>query len=192
MSWPFGRHMVLAVALPLLLSAPACSDPQASQPNGAAVTTTTSRQSSPTTSASPADVAGAKAIEVYKAMWADFVAAGRSSDWKSERLGHHATGIALTNMSRALYADKKNGLITKGSPELSPEVSSAEPSDDPTKVIVTDCGDSSTWLKYRKKDGKRASDSGGGRHRINAVVEKQSDGSWKVSDYGVHEVGSCG
>lgn len=191
MSWPFGRHSVPVVVLAFLLAAPACSDPQASQPDGAAATMTTSRQSSPTTSASPADVARANAIEVYKAMWADFVAAGRTSDWKSERLGDHATGIALTNMSRALYADKKNGLVTKGEPVLRPEVDTVKPRSNPTMVIIADCGDSSETQKYYVTTGKPFKGSPGGRHRINAVVKKDSGGRWKVTDYGVHEVGSC-
>jgi hypothetical protein len=70
-------------------------------------------------------------------------------------------------------------------------VTSAEPADTPTKVGITDCGDSTNWLKYRKNSGELVDDQPGGRQLINAVVEQQSDGSWKVSDFGVHEVGSC-
>jgi hypothetical protein len=124
-------------------------------------------------------------------MWQDFVVAGRTSDWQSPALGNHATGVALQIMSRGLYSDHYKGLVTKGEPILNPSVSSVEPADAPTKIVVTDCGDSTNWLKYRKDTGEPADDEAGGRRLINAIVEKQSDGSWKVSDYGVHEVGSC-
>jgi hypothetical protein len=97
----------------------------------------------------------------------------------------------LTNLSRGLYADHANGLVTKGEPKLDPSVSSVEPPDVPTKIVVTDCGDSTNWLKYRKDNGQLADDNPGGRQLINAIVEKQSDGSWKVSDFGVHGVGTC-
>ena len=59
------------------------------------------------------------------------------------------------------------------------------------RIGITDCGDSTNWLKYRKDNGMLADDVPGGRRLIKATVEKQSDGTWKVSDYGVHEIGSC-
>ena len=142
------------------------------------------QQASPTPSAE--DLAGREALAAYRGMWADFVTAGTTSDWQSPDLGRHATGVALTNLSRGLYADSANGLVTRGAPVLSPEASSVEPA----RVVVTDCGDSTNWLKYRE-DGSLATAGPGGRRLINAVVERQSDGSWKVSDYGVQGIGSC-
>lgn len=145
----------------------------------------------PTPGTSRADTAKTDALAAYRGMWADFVAAGVTSDWQATRLGDHATGVALTNLSRGLYADRRNGLVTKGEPALDPAASSAEPATDPTKVVVTDCGDSSMWLKYRSADGALADDSPGGRQSISAIVEKQSDEAWKVTDFGVGAVGSC-
>jgi hypothetical protein len=140
---------------------------------------------------SGADKAKQDALAAYTGMWQDFVAAGTTSDWQSPRLGQHATGLALTNLSRGLYADHVNGLVTKGEPRLNPNVSSMESSSLPMKIVVTDCGDSTNWLKYRKDNGQPADDKPGGRQLINAIVEKQSDGSWKVTDFGVHGVGTC-
>ncbi|WP_297537981.1 hypothetical protein [Amycolatopsis sp.] len=150
----------------------------------------TSTSAAPTTTVSPVDKAKQDALAAYNGMWQDFVAVGTTSDWQSPKLGQYATGIALTNLSRGLYADHYNGLVTKGAPVLNPSVSSVEPPNDPKKIIVTDCGDSTHWLKYRADTGQLA-DTPGGRHLINAIVEKQSDGSWKVSDYGVHDLGTC-
>lgn len=145
-----------------------------------------------TSTVAAADKAKQSALVAYQAMWQDFVAAGRTSDWRSSELGRHATGVALQKMSRGLYADHQNGVVTRGEPVLDPSVSSAEPATEPTKVVVTDCGDSTNFLKYDAKTGQPVDDEPGGRQVINATVELQSDGSWKVSDFGIHEVGSCG
>jgi hypothetical protein len=124
-------------------------------------------------------------------MWTAFVEAGRTSDWQSAALGRYVTGVALTHLTRGLYADHLNGVVTRGEPLLNPTVRSVEPADKPTKVIVTDCGDSTNALKVRESDGRPVNSVPGGRRLIDAIVEVQADGSWKVSDFGVHEVGSC-
>lgn len=177
--WPF---LVLALVAGCAVGAP----PEPSPP-----LTSVAPPPSPSPTPSAGDVAGQEALAAYRGMWEAFVAAGTTSDWRSPDLGRHATGVALTNLSRGLYADSANGLVTRGEPALSPEVSSVEPAADPVRVLVTDCGDSSNALKYRASDGSRVGDGAGGRRLINAVVERQSDGSWKVSDFGVQEIGSC-
>lgn len=131
------------------------------------------------------------AISAYRAMWADFASAGTTSDWRSSMLSRHATGSALDKLTRSLRADSEKGLVTKGSPALKPAVSTVDPESGPAKITITDCGDSTSWLKYRKDNGLLADDVPGGRRLIKAAVEKQPDGTWKVSDYGVHQVGSC-
>lgn len=171
----------------LVTSITACSGSSTSP----TATGTPSAVASPSLAPSKRDVAQSAALAAYRGMWADFVAAGVTSDWQSPRLGDHATGLALTNLSRGLYADQRNGLVTRGEPSFDPRASSAEPAEDPVKVVVADCGDTSNWLKYRASDGSRAGDSAGGRRAINAIVERQSDGSWKVSDFGAQAVGTC-
>lgn len=159
-------------------------------PRPAARTTTTALPTRSTPD-SPAAAAKRQALTAYRGMWAAFVSAGHTSDWRSPQLSKYATGVALTNLARSLYTDHTNGLVTKGQPVLKPRVSSAIPSQDPITVIVSDCGDSTDWLKYRVDNGTLADDTPGGRQLINAVVQRQSDGTWKVSDYGVHDVGTC-
>lgn len=163
-----------------------------SPPDAPSATTERSTSTRTVSGVSPGDKARQDAIAAYQAMWQDFVTAGRTSDWQSPNLGRHATGIALQKMSRGLYTDHQNGVVTRGEPILAPSVSSAEPATNPTKVMVTDCGDSTNFLKYDAKTGQQADDEPGGRQLINATVQLQSDGSWKVSDFGIHEVGSCG
>lgn len=182
-----GRsRFVLVMTLALAAGCSAGEPPEVIAPTSTPVASPP--QESPTLSVD--ELAGQEALAAYRGMWEDFVVAGTTSDWQSPGLGQHATGVALTNLSRGLYADNANGLVTRGEPVLSPEVSSVEPAGAPARVVVTDCGDSANSLKYRS-DGTLVSAGSGGRRLINAVVDRQSDGSWKVSDFGVQEIGSC-
>lgn len=151
---------------------------------------------SDSTSPRPSDEASAHAAEqeaetAYVAMWHDMAQAGTTSDWTSPKLAEHATGDALSVMSRALYADYRNGLVSKGAPRNQPEVTSALPSAQPTTVMISDCGDSTHWLQYRKDNGKRADDTPGGRRSITAEVKRLDDGTWKVTRFAVERLGSC-
>jgi len=143
----------------------------------------------------PTDAAGTSetqpAITAYLDMWQDFVAAGHTSDWQSPLLRDHATGDALLQMSRGLYADHYNGLITRGAPFDDPVVQSATPDAQPTTVIISDCGDSSHFLKYYANSGQPASGAIGGRRMITAEALKGADGTWKVDRFTVGDVGTC-
>jgi hypothetical protein len=139
----------------------------------------------------PAVTAETAAVASYLAMWRDFAAAGHTSDWKSPALAEHATGDALLQMSRGLYADHYNGLITKGYPIDHPTVTKATPAAAPTTILISDCGDSTQWLQYSAKTGKLADDTPGGRQAITAEAKKQPDGSWKIDRFAVQGVGTC-
>jgi hypothetical protein len=145
--------------------------------------------SGPSTSATSSDTE--QAINAYLGMWRDFVTAGQTSDWQSPLLGDHATGDALLQMSRGLYADHYNGLVTRGAPVDNPIVKSATPAAEPTTVIISDCGDSTHFLKYYANSGQPASGADGGRRAITAEALKGSDGMWKVDRFAVEDVGTC-
>lgn len=117
--------------------------------------------------------------------------AGTTSDWQSPILAQYAMGDALSVISRGLYADHLNGLVTKGTPKNSPTVTSASPPTNPTTVVISDCGDSTHWLKYRASTDQRYGGAGGHR-AITAEVQKQSDGAWKVTSFAVRGLGTCG
>lgn len=137
---------------------------------------------------SPANVAARAATAAYVGMWQDMAAAATTSDWRSPRIGQHATGDALLVISKSLYTDHLNGVVTQGAPTDNSTVSSVDPPSDPTTVTINDCGDSSNWLKY--KNGQLF-DTPGGRRSITAEVKRQPDGSWKVTRFAVEALGSC-
>lgn len=139
----------------------------------------------------PVELARTNAVSAYRGMWEGFADAGATSDQDSQLLGQHAAGAALDKLKRSLRSDREKGLVSKGKPVLDPKTSDVQTADVPTRVVITDCGDSTNWLKYRKDSDLLADDVPGGRRLIKAAVDKQPDGTWKVSDYAVHEIGSC-
>lgn len=124
-------------------------------------------------------------------MWQAMGQAAETSDWRSPALAEYATGDALSTLSRSLYADHVNKLVTRWRPANHPTVSSVEPPGNPRTVMLSDCGDSANWLKYRSGTDQLADDTGGGRRSITAEVVTQPDGSWRVSRFSVQGVGTC-
>jgi hypothetical protein len=180
------RAACITIAGSAILLVAGCSTNEPSQP-------TTPSSVPVTTSAvpQPGDVAKQRATAAYLGMWSDMADAATTSDWQSPKLVQNATAEALQTISRSLYADHYNGLVTKGRPLNHPRVQAVEPLADPTTVTIADCGDSTNWLKYRADNGQPTDDGPGGHRQIEALVKKAVDGSWKVTTFAVHEVGSC-
>jgi hypothetical protein len=182
----------LTVVLSLLAG---CSDKAAGPSNAttpAATTTSASAGSSPSESSTPSsstDKATAGALAAYRGMWADMVAASRTSDYKSPLLAQHASGAALTQIVRSLYSDQQKGLVSRGEPVLHPRAGESDLTASPQRVVVEDCADSRNWLRYSKTTGKLADSPGGNRH-ISADVRGVA-GTWKVVDFQVRGVGTC-
>jgi hypothetical protein len=187
-----GRAMATLIAVTAVLALAGCRSTSSATPvSGSSPTASPPGTSAAPRPVSPLDVARTQALTTYVDMWQDFSAAASTSDWQSPGLSQHARGLALSTMSRGLYADHYNGLVTRGEPILHPTVSSIQPADNPTTAMITDCGDSTHALKYRADNGQPADDGPGGHRLINATVQKQPDGEWKVSDFGIEAVGSC-
>ncbi|MFM9615795.1 hypothetical protein [Streptomyces niveiscabiei] len=145
--------------------------------------------SSPAVSA--AEVARERASAAYVGMWRDMAAAAKTSDWKSPILGRHATGDALSAISRTLYTNHRNGLVSRGQPVNRPRPTSAAPVADPTTVMISDCADSTNWLRYRQDNGALAAGEVGGHRSVTAEVKEQTSGSWKVTRFALEGLGSC-
>lgn len=183
------RQLLVLIAF----TAIACTPSPNSSPRSPAPTSTPKPSTPRTveTTRSPAELASERAVDAYLGMWRNMATAARTSDPRSPLLSVHATGDALLTISRGLYADGQNGLVTRGEPKNHPRVSMIEPSDRPTKVGIVDCGDSTHWLKYRADTGRLADDGPGGRRAITATVDRQADGAWRVSGFVIEGVGSC-
>lgn len=183
------RTAALVTVIGIGLGATACGSGGASAPASARPSVPASTPSRATTS--PAEAAAQNATTAYLAMWDDVAAVAATSDWQSSRLADHTTGDALSVLSRQMYADHANRLITKGHPVGVPVVQSVDSQSAPKTVMIRDCSDASGWLKYRTDTGKPADSEPGGKHLINAEVKLGIDGSWRVTRFAVAGTGSC-
>lgn len=140
----------------------------------------------------PADAAGQQAKTVYVGMWQEFAQAGRTSNWQDRELARFATGNALTTLTRSLYADHFNHVVTRGAPKDYPQVTSVEPTNNPDTVMISDCADTTGTSKVMEGSLAPApGDQPGGRRLIVAEVKRQPDGSWQVDRFAVKGVGTC-
>jgi hypothetical protein len=167
----------------------ACSAPDSA--DGSAPEQTTPAPATGTAAPLSDEVAQRRAVDAYRAMWKDVVAAATTSDWRSPVLAHHATGDALSVLSGQLYADHYNGVVSKGAPVNNPVVDSVKAEDPITAIRIRDCSDGTGWLKYRADTGQAADSEPGGTHLINAEVRLSVDGAWRVTRFAVGETGSC-
>lgn len=186
-----GRRKLAVLILLGLMAVNGCSGDESDAVPASPATVPSVSESSPTRSSSPADMAEAAAIDAYVGMWLAMAKAGETADWQSPKLAKYATGNALTTITRSLYADHKNGVVSKGRPTLDPQVSAGDPKDAPTTIRISDCGDSTDWLQYDADTGRPIDDEPGGRRAIEAEVKEQADGTWKVSRFAVQGLGSC-
>lgn len=182
-----SRLASLFVVTSMILLMSACS---AESTNGPAISTALTSVTPATSSQSPSEHAQHEAVAAYVGMWQAMADAATTSDWKSPKLAQYAVEPALGVITRSLYTDHINGVISKGNPVTNPTVSSVDLGSNPALVKISDCADTSNTSKV-KSNGEPYSDSPGGHRHVTADVAKQADGSWKVTRFNVEAVGSC-
>lgn len=187
----------IAVVVAAVTVLAACGSDDGSTPDptasGEAVSSPAQAGGSPSpspTPTSPADIARQDAITAYVGMWKADAQASHTSDWQAPYLSNYASGDALQVLTRDLYADHVNGLVSKGEPVNHPRVTSVSPEDAPTSVMIEDCADTRNWLRFRT-DGTLLDDEPGAMHRILAEVRLHTDEVWRVTRFGIGDPGSC-
>jgi hypothetical protein len=179
-----------AVVLLLAILVSACASGGVSEPDSGGGGPTLRAPSEPP--ADPVEAARNAVEQAYRGMWAAYDQAGRlpEANPSDSRLAIYAAGNAHQRLSAGLGAMQEEGLVIEGEVVLSPEITELSPADSPMEARVEDCADSSDWRRVRA-DGEPFDDEPGGLRRIVADLEVTSDGSWKVTDFAVLEVGSC-
>jgi hypothetical protein len=134
-----------------------------------------------------------RALAAYEEMWAAFDAAGRAprADPDDPRLGEYAADRALEVLVNGLRRLRERGEVIDGTVELNPRVVQLTPAGAPDEAEIEDCGDSSNWLTVDAATGEVA-DQPRGRQLAYATVRESGGGQWKVVDFAILEVGSCG
>lgn len=190
-----GVVLVGAVVAAVLLAGCGAGDDEGATPTPGSPSPSQPASSQPSVSPSPVDavaLAEQAAIAAYEGMWAAYDAAGSApqADPDDPGLAEFAQGRALDVLSSGLESLRDRGAVIEGEVVLNPEVVELSPPDDPSEVEIEDCGDSTDWLTVDAETGE-VSDEPRGRQLVFATV-RDFDGEWKVVDFAVREVGSCG
>ena len=136
-------------------------------------------------SVAPADAAR----QAYLGMWNAFVVASQTANYQSPELSKYAAGDALSVLTRGLYKNYQQGIVTRGQPSFNPKVTVTSQSGGQPLATVTDCADNSSWRNYYRS-GKSAGAVPAGRHRILARLQL-FDGVWKVTFLLVDKPATC-
>lgn len=131
------------------------------------------------------------ATSTYRAMWVTYQWAARTPDPLDPNLSRYAAGDALHTLTDALRLLQREGPGRTGSVELHPSATFAAPPDDPTRVEISDCIDTTDSHLGPAIPGSGYSPAPGGRRRCLATVHRQADGMWRVTRIDTQEVGTC-
>ncbi len=157
----------------------------------------TGQEPSPTTSVSvsapsqdPHGAAEGAALDVYRGMWAAYAKAGLTANPDEPDLSRYASDGALKTLRNGLATYRSKKQVLKGKYVLDPRATDVALNASPATVTVTDCIDDSAFLVYNLAD-EPINDVPGGRRSARATVTNLAAGGWKVTSFGVQDVGSC-
>lgn len=197
--WRGGRRNAAALALAIVVTVPAgCGSGGSETPPATPVAPPAGLPPASPLSPSPGPVdavalAQQRALAAYEGMWAAYDAAGRmpQADPDDPRLAAYAAERALRVLVSGLRRLRERGEVIDGEVELNPRVLKLTPAGIPGEAEIEDCGDSSAWLTVDAATGE-VTDQPRGRQMVHATVRDTGGGRWKVVDFAVLEVGSCG
>lgn len=158
------------------------------EPEGSAPTT-----SAPSVSGLVQDARGTSeelALDAYRGMWKAYAKAGLTADPNEADLRRYATGAALKTLTDGLAAYRSKGQVLKGEYTSTPQVIGGSSPAAASTLSITDCLDDSKFLVY-KTSGERADDKPGGRRLARATVADLGGMGWRVTSFGVQEIGTC-
>lgn len=137
------------------------------------------------------DAAVQAADAAYRGMWDAYLRVLAAPDPDNPELARHATGEALKTLSDGVREVRDRRLKGEGKFVLSPQVTEVTPADAPKKISIRDCVDTKQSRVVRASPGPAYRDKPGGLRLCRATMQRQSDGSWKVTSFGLREVGTC-
>jgi hypothetical protein len=179
-------------AMTLALTGTSCTptgrpEPAATSPPGTLASTPAPEVPSPPLD--PHDDPQQQATDAYIGMQHAYLGATEAADPDHPDLARYAAGDALQRLRTGLASIRDNGLRGRGEVRFDATVQSLNPVSQPAKITIRDCMDTSASELY-KVSGEPYEDQPGGLQLVIATVEI-IDGTWKVTSFGVHEVGTC-
>ena len=180
------RLLLVAVAIAL-----AACDSGSQAPSPSPTPQVSLASPSPTVVPTDRDSAVQAAERAYRGMWDAYMRVLMAPDPESPELTRYAAGEALKTLSDGVRDVRNQGLKGEGKFALSPQVTEVTPANEPTKIAVRDCVDTRQSRIVRASPGATYNDKPGGLRLCLATVQRQNDGSWKVTSFGLREVGTC-
>jgi hypothetical protein len=126
----------------------------------------------------------------YGGLWQAYLEAIRIPDPNHPDLARYAQGRALDVLVNGLRSVQEQGLVSTGDITFSPRVVAELLALTPPQVKIEDCADTSQ-SHLVKQDGTPYQDTPGGRRFATATVVQLDDGTWKISEFAMHAVGTC-
>ncbi|MFC4866307.1 hypothetical protein [Streptomonospora arabica] len=142
------------------------------------------------TQSSPSASADDQALDAYNSMWDVIAEQSHSSDPDVTALEPYATGQALEFAQSNLEERAADGVIARGQPSHSPEVTAVDVEDGTAEI--SDCVDTTAWLQEDAETGELIDEKKEEPLRRQAEAVVQKDGiTWKVSELLLGQIGSC-
>jgi hypothetical protein len=176
------RAVVTAALGTLTLLAPltACSKEPAGPSAPASSAPSSAPPASPSANAEEAE-AQTKAVEAYINLRKAQVAASAKADTSGGDLPKYAADPLLSELRYDLQIKKEQGLVTKGAPKWSVQVTKVNVASRPFAVELEDCFDSTDWQIVFKDTGKSAAVPGQAtKYLVRAEATQYDDGRWLI------------
>ncbi len=135
--------------------------------------------------------AEAAALEAYQGFWDAQVAyLAAPNEPEPDALRQYAVDKALSGVREVARLYAANGIVARGEPVISPEVTSVSLDGEPTATI-SDCVDSTDWQPVYADSGESAAAPGQFTRQINESEAIFFDGRWVVRETAVLRDRSC-
>ncbi|GAA2778818.1 hypothetical protein GCM10010452_02870 [Crossiella cryophila] len=122
-------------------------------------------------------------------MWHQLTIAAASSNQHASGLSMYTTGSALTELRQLLYTDSMAGKVVLGKPAPNPRIAAVRIPEVPLEVDILDCVDTSSWRKYKARDGQ--ADAARSDRLLVTATARNGEGDWKIATLALREVDSC-
>lgn len=150
-----------------------------------------SPSASPSPSVDPQAAEKTAMLAVYQAFWdaqLKVYATGTMKDTGIEKVGTDKA-YAKVQTTRIYYVD--NGFVMTGAPGLSPQVTSLDMTAKPPIATITDCIDSTNYVKVEKASGKPVETLDKNRRHVAAYTALKVGGAWQIRDFDISRDQLC-
>ncbi len=145
----------------------------------------------PTRSIDPTAPARAAALAAYAGFWAAKVASQADPTQPPPKaLEKYSTDKALAEALATVLILRRNKIHMQGAPTHAVQVVQVQ-TDDPTRVTLTDCLDSSKWIPLFTETGKSALAPGQSARVVVESVATQYAGRWVIKSSVAYRDRSC-